>query len=143
MRKIFTAFIAVILCLSLVSCSAYRPILDRNEKFLEVGEAQSDEDVKICRKEAEDILDQYKVERAAKEAGRKAVIGGVVGAASGAIWGRGVKSALAGGAVGALVGAAVGGLSVAGEDKVHPDQMKQRYMVNCLGRKGYAVLGWR
>ena len=90
-----------------------------------------------------DYLDKYKAERAMKEAGRKAVIGGVIGAAAGAIFGGGVKSALLGTAIGAGAGGAIGGLRVAGEDNVEPDVIKQRYITNCLGRKGYSIIGWR
>jgi hypothetical protein len=40
------------------------------------------------------------------------------------------------------VGAAFGGGSVLAGDKVTPDQVKQRYEVNCLGKQGYSVIGW-
>lgn len=128
--------------LSLLSCASYDPIFNPNEKYLQAGKEQAAKDAKICKKEADDYLDQYKAKRAAKEAGRKAVIGGVVGAASGAIWGKNLKSAAIGTAIGAGVGAVVGGLSVAGEDKVKPDKIKQKYLTNCLGKKGYEILGW-
>lgn len=133
--------LALILVLA-ASCS-YRPILDPHGRYKEVGKAQSEEDIDECSKEADDYLDQYKAERAAREAGRKAVIGGVIGAGSGALFGRTLKSGLVGAAVGAAIGAAAGALSVAGEDKVTPSQIKQRYMVNCLGMKGYSVIGWK
>ena len=58
-------------------------------------------------------------------------------------WGRGMRSTLVGSAIGAGVGAAFGGLSVAGEGTVTPDEMKQRYTAQCLARKGYEVIGWR
>lgn len=133
----------LILILALGACSSYRPILDPHGKYQEVGKAQADEDIEECDKEADDYLDQYKAERAAREAGRKAIIGGVVGAGSGLLFGRTLKSGLVGTAIGAAVGAAAGALSVAGEDKVKPDQIKQRYMGNCLGRKGYSIIGWK
>lgn len=136
--KILNLFLILALC----ACS-YRPILDPHGKYKEVGKAQSEEDIDQCSNEADDYLDQYKAERAAREAGRKAIIGGVVGAGSGAIFGRTMKSTLIGSAVGAGIGAALGALSVAGEDKVTPDQIKQRYMINCLGQKGYSVIGWK
>lgn len=129
--------------LSLISCSSYKPILDQNEKYRAVGEKQAQQDIDSCKKDADDYLDKYKAERAMKEAGRKAVIGGVIGAAAGAIFGGGVRSALVGTAIGAGAGGAIGGLSVVGEDNVEPDVIKQRYITNCLGRKGYSIIGWR
>ncbi len=137
--KIFLILSAIF---SLTVCS-YRPILDPHGKYLEVGEAQADEDIDVCKKEADEYLDKFKAERAAREAGRKAVVGGVVGAGIGFLTKNSTKGTLLGAAVGAGLGAMVGGLSVLGEDKVSPDHMKQRYMVNCLSGKGYSVIGWK
>ena len=130
------------MALSLASCS-YRPILDPNEHYSFVGREQAEKDIDNCEKQARDYLDQFKAERAAKEAGRKAIIGGVIGAGTGLIMGKNVRSTLIGSAVGAGVGAAIGGLSVLGEDKVKPDQIKQKYITKCLTGKGYSVIGWR
>jgi hypothetical protein len=142
MKNFLKSCVIFLTSLSLLSCASYDPILNQNEKYLRAGKEQADQDIKLCKKAANEYLDQYKAKRAAKEAGRKAIIGGVVGAASGAIWGRSLKSAAIGTAIGAGVGAAIGGLSVAGEDKVKPDKIKQRYVSSCLGKEGYEVLGW-
>ena len=45
-----SSFLAVFL---LISCSSYRPILDPHGRYLEVGKAQSDEDIDSCKDEAE------------------------------------------------------------------------------------------
>ncbi len=140
--KICQNFVILLSIFSLASCSSYKPIFYQNQTYLNNGKEIAEKDSESCSTEADEYLKQYKARRAAKEAGRKAVIGGVVGAASGAIFGRGLKSTLVGTAIGAGVGAAMGALSVAGEDKVKPDQMKQRYVTNCLNKKGYEVLGW-
>lgn len=131
-----------LLIFAITSCASYKPILDQNEKFLSTAEEQRQNEIALCKKEADEYLDKMKAERAAREAGRKAVIGGVVGTAVGALSGGNLKSTLIGTAVGAGVGAAVGALSVAGEDKVKPDVIKQRYIANCLAKKGYSVIGW-
>ena len=140
--KILNLSLVVVLALT-ASCSAYRPILDPHGKYKEVGKAQAEEDIDECSKEADEYLDQYKAERAAREAGRKAIIGGVIGAGSAALLGKTLRQGVISTAVGAAIGAAIGGLSVAGEDKVTPDQIKQRYMGNCLGQKGYSIIGWK
>ena len=140
LRKFLLNFALVF---SLVSCSSYRPILDPHGKYAKVGEAQAQEDIEECEKEASDYLDKYKAERALREAGRKAVIGGVIGAGSGLLFGQNLKSSLIGTAVGAGIGAAVGSLSVLGEDRVTPDEMKQRYIGKCLAQRGYSVIGWK
>ena len=131
-----------LLIFALLSCASYKPILDQNEKFLSTADEQRQHEIAQCKKEADDYLDQIKAERAAREAGRNAIIGGVVGTAIGALSGKGLKSTLIGTAFGAGLGAAVGALSVAGEDKVKPDVIKQRYVANCLAKKGYSVIGW-
>lgn len=140
--KIFHSFVALILISSLSSCSSYRPIFYQNQTYLQNGKEAADQEAKRCSAEAEEYLKQFKARRAAKEAGRNAVIGGVIGTATGAIFGRSLKSTLIGTAIGAGVGAAMGALSVAGEDKVKPDVLKQRYITNCLNKRGYEVLGW-
>ncbi len=132
---IFTIFV-------LASCSSYKPIFYQNQTYLQNGKDVAEVESKRCRVEADEYLKQFKARRAAKEAGRNAVVGGVIGTATGAIFGRTMKSTLVGTAIGAGIGAAMGALSVAGEDKVKPDQMKQRYVTNCLNQKGYEVLGW-
>jgi hypothetical protein len=133
--------ILTIITLSISSCS-YRPILDHNDKYNAVGEEKADADIKVCKKEAADYLDKYKAERVAKEAGRKAIIGSVIGTAAGLIWGGGIRSVLGGAAIGAGAGGVIGGLSEAGKGQVSPDEIKQRYMTNCLNGKGYSVIGW-
>jgi len=127
---------------SLMACS-YKPILDPRGRHLEVGEKQADADIEICQKEADDFFDKIKMERAGKEAVRKGVIGTFFGAIIGFLSGGNGRSALGGSLIGAGVGAAVGGLSVLGEGKVKPDEMKQRYMTRCLAQKGYSVVGWK
>ena len=126
----------------IASCVSYKPILDQNDKFLSSDETQREQEIKSCKNAADEYLDKIKLEKAAREARRKAIVGGVVGAAVGIISGKNLKSSLVGTAIGAGVGAIIGGLSVVGEDKVKPDVIKQRYISNCLAKKGYSVIGW-
>ncbi len=143
MKKILKEFTFCFVVFSLFACSSYRPILDPHGKYLEVGVAQADEDIDECKKEADAYLNKFKAERAAREAGRKAVIGGVLGAGVGFISGGNSRSTLLGSAIGAGAGAMIAGLSVFGEDKVSPDRIKQNYVTSCLSRKGYSVIGWK
>ncbi len=137
--KFLIAFLTII---ALTSCSSYKPILDQNSTYLQNGEETAKQDIDECTKNADAYLKQYKMRRAAKEAGRKAIIGSVIGAVTGVLFGNTVKSLATGAVIGAGIGAAAGGLGVAGEDKVSPDHIKQNYVSNCLARKGYSVIGW-
>lgn len=134
--------ISLVVILALASCS-YRPILDPNEKYLASGKEQADKEVDQCLVEGKEFLKGYKLSRAGKEGLRSGAIGAGVGAASGAIFGNNLRSAARGGLIGLGVGAALGAISVATEDKLHPDQLQQRYVNNCLARKGYGVIGWQ
>ena len=127
---------------ALLSCSSYKPILDQNEKYFQVGKDEAQKDIDKCLADGDEYLKQYKAQRAMKEAGRKAIIGAFIGAAAGFVFGENTKSLAKGALIGTGLGAAVGGLGVVGEDKVSPDYIKQRYVSNCLGRKGYQVIGW-
>ena len=133
---------AILISFVLFSCTSYRPILDENDRYINTPQEQSKADVDACLKKADEYLKQYKKNRIIKEAGRKAVIGAVIGAASTVLFGSNLKSIAIGTAVGAGIGGAAGGLMVAGEDKVTPSQIKQRYVINCLARDGYSVIGW-
>lgn len=137
------AILTSLFLLVLISCSTYQPILDQNAKYLRVGETKAKKDTKVCTKEADAYLKQYKAKRIAKEAARKAAIGSVVGVATGLIFGNNVKSIARGLAIGAGVGAVTGAIMSAGKGSATPDEIKQRYVSNCLTRKGYSVLGWQ
>lgn len=132
---------SLIIILTLSACS-YRPILDQNDQYLRVGKEQADLDVTQCRADSDEYLKEYKIEKLKKETARKAVIGTGVGAVVGALHGGRLRSAAGGGLIGLGVGAVVGAISVASEDKLKPDEVKQRYINNCLNRKGYSVIGW-
>jgi len=125
-----------------LACCSYKPILYQNDTYLQNGKEVADAEITRCSTEADQYLKEYKARRAAKEAARKAAIGGVIGTIFGALGGGNKRSILSGTLVGAGVGALIGGLSVLGEDKVKPSEMKQRYVTNCLNQKGYQVLGW-
>jgi hypothetical protein len=140
--KNFTKILTLIAVTSSFSSCSYRPIFDRNDKYNRVGQQKADQDFEFCKEEAKEYLDQYKAKRAAKEAVRKSAIGSVSGAIAGAIWGKSTKSTLMGAAIGAGAGVIIGAVSVAGEDKIKPDQMQQKYISQCLAKDGYSILGW-
>lgn len=135
-------FLVTLLSICLFSCASYRPIIDQNQKYLTTSKEESDKKIDQCLKEADEYLKEAKRRRIAKEAGRKAVIGAVIGGAGSALFGRNLSSIATSTAFGIGIGAGLGGLSVIGEDKVTPDQIKQRYVANCLAREGYSVIGW-
>ena len=130
------------LILAIASCS-YRPVLAPNTKFTSVGNEKANQDVDLCIADADEYLRQYKMQKIAKESARKAAIGAGVGAISGVLSKGNLKSTLTGGLVGAGVGAIIGAAMSAGEDKITPDQMKQKYVNQCLANEGYSVLGWQ
>ncbi len=142
MRHILKTITILIISLSLVSCVSYKPILDPNEKYLQVGETGANQDIKTCTKEADEYLKKYKAARIAKETARKAVSGAVVGTVVGAIFGRTLRSSLVGTAIGAGVGAASGAFSSSTKGTLSQDEIKQRYITNCLAKQGYSILGW-
>lgn len=125
------------------SCATYRPVLDENSKYLQVGDEQAERDIDSCMTRADAYLEKHKSERMKKEAGRGAVSGAIVGGVFGALTGGGLKSAAGGAAVGAGVGAVSGAGGAAAKDNLTPDEMKQAYVVRCLRRKKYDVIGWK
>jgi uncharacterized protein YcfJ len=136
-------YILISVVLFASACASYRPILDENSHYNQVGEQQAEADIDQCLAAADKYLDKHKSERMGKEAGRGAATGAIIGGVLGVLGGGTLKSAAIGTGVGAVAGGAVGAGKVAAEDKLTPDQIKQRYVSNCLARKDYQVIGWK
>lgn len=128
---------------NLICACSYRPILDENQAYLQAGQDQAQQDIDHCTQKGEAYLKKYKAKRAAKQAARKGTLGAIFGGIFGFIFGGNSTALVKGLAVGAGVGAASGAGSVAAEGTLTPDNMKRRYVSNCLARKGYSVLGWQ
>jgi outer membrane lipoprotein SlyB len=117
----------------LIACSS-RPQLYPNQKLKTVGKEASKKDVDACIKDAEDYIDSSEGKKILKGAGSGALIGAAMGGALGLFTGN-----LGGGlARGGAIGAAGGGTAAA----ISPNQLKQRYVNQCLADKGYQVIGW-
>jgi hypothetical protein len=121
------------LLLLVVSCAS-RPTLYPNEKLKSVGKEASQEDIDQCIADGDAYLKSSKGKNVAKGAGAGAIIGGAIGAVGGMFTGNLGSGLVRGGAMGAAGGGAGGALS--------PDELKRRYVNQCLGEKGYQVLGW-
>jgi hypothetical protein len=130
------------LLVAAVGCSSYRPVLDENDQYLRVGPSRAEADIDACLAKAERYLETHKNERFWKETGRGAAGGAIIGGVFGALTGN-TRDALGGAALGAGLGAASGAAGEASKDKLKPDELKQRYVNNCLRRKNYAVIGWK
>ena len=134
MKKQKTNFaLLAILLLSLSSCAS-RPKLYPNETLKAKGKEASEVDIDQCIKDAETYLDSSKGKKIVKSAGFGAAVGGAMGAVAGAFYGD------IGG--GAARGAAIGGAGGAVSGTLTPDQVKHRYVNQCLADKGYNVIGW-
>lgn len=121
------------LVLALSGCSS-KPVLYPNEKYESVGEEKAKLDTKTCMDKADKFLKSPKAKKMLKSGGAGALLGGVVGGVAGIFTGDIAGSAAQGAAMGGAGGAVAGALS--------PDELKQRYVNQCLGKKGYQVLGW-
>lgn len=142
MKNILKFLLIISSLISLSSCISYKPILDQNDKYFEVGEDGAKKDIDSCTQRAEVYLKEVKKDRAVREGVRGAGWGSIFGGIFGFLIGGDVKGLVTGVAVGTGVGAASGAGGVIAEDNLKPDQIKQRYVTNCLGRKGYEVIGW-
>lgn len=121
------------LLLLVVSCAS-RPQLYPNSKLKSVGKEASQKDIDKCLAEADEYLESSKGKQVAKGAGAGAAIGAAMGAVGGMFTGNMGRGLVRGGAIGAAGGGAAGAVS--------PDQLKRRYVNQCLADKGYQVIGW-
>lgn len=116
-----------------VSCAS-KPKLYPNQKYKSEGKAASEKEVDRCMAEADEYLESSKGKQVAKGAGAGATIGAAMGAVSGMFSGNMGRGLVRGGAIGAAGGGAAGAVS--------PDQLKRRYVNQCLADKGYQVIDW-
>lgn len=124
-----------LLCLTLVlSACASRPQLYPNSKLKEVGKETAKADTDACIADADAYLKSSKGKNIAKGAGSGAAIGAAMGAVGGLFTGNLGGGLMRGGAIGAAGGGTAGALT--------PDQVKQRFVNQCLSDKGYQVIGW-
>jgi outer membrane lipoprotein SlyB len=125
--------IKFLILIVLVGCAS-RPTLYPNQKLKTVGKKAAQEDVDKCMADADVYLKSSKGKQVAKGAGSGAAIGAAMGTVAGLFTGNVGGGLVRGSAIGAAGGGAAGAIS--------PDQLKQRYVNQCLAEKGYQVLGW-
>lgn len=124
---------SLVFLLILVSCAS-RPQLYPNQKLKSVGKEASQKDIDKCIADADNYLESSKGKQVAKGAGAGAVIGAAMGGVAGLFTGNLGSGLVRGGAIGAAGGGAAGALT--------PDQIKHRYVNQCLADQGYQVIGW-
>lgn len=127
-------FLSIILLSVGLGACASRPKLYPDETLKSRGKAAGEADINLCIKDADDYLDSSEGKKIAKSAGFGAVVGGAVGAVAGVFTGDIARGAAQGAAMGGVGGGTAGALS--------PDEIKHRYVNQCLADKGYRVLGW-
>jgi hypothetical protein len=128
----------ILLLLFIISCSS-GPVLYPNKKYKAAGKEKAKADTAECQRLAEEHLKNTKGNQIAKSAGAGAAMSAAGGFIAGLIFSGGsvtdaTESAVKSGAVGGAVGAAGGAIS--------PDQLKQRFVTQCLADQGYRVIGW-
>ncbi|HLT22720.1 MAG TPA: hypothetical protein VKZ84_04725 [Bacteriovoracaceae bacterium] len=123
----------IIILLLLVGCAS-KPTLYPNAHYKSVGKKAAQTAIDQCMKESEEYLKNSKTKQVGKSAGVGAAIGAAWGVVSGLFTGDYGRGIVRGATVGGAVGATSGALS--------PDQIKQRYVNQCLADQGYQVIGW-
>jgi uncharacterized protein YcfJ len=123
----------LLMSIILMGCAS-KPKLYPNEKLKTEGKEVAESDIKQCMKDAEAYLESSKGKQVAKGAGAGAAIGAAMGAVTGLFTGNLGGSIARSGAVGAAAGGTAGAIS--------PDELKRRYVNQCLADKGYQVIGW-
>lgn len=126
MKKIFILIL-------LIGCAS-KPKLYPNAHYKMTGKEKAQTAINQCMKESEEYLKNSKTKQVGKSAGVGAAIGAAWGAVSGLFTGNYGRGLVRGATVGGAVGATSGALS--------PDQIKQRYVNQCLADQGYQVIGW-
>ena len=140
MKRFPLHLVTFVIALALTGCAAQRPVLYPNAKLKQVGEPAARRDVDDCIRQAEDFGARHGgAERAARQGGAGAAVGGVTGAVAGAV-GRGNVGERA------VQGAAVGGAAAGTHGAIHSDQpgdLHRNFVQRCLRDRGYEMIGWQ
>ncbi len=147
MAKKSTSYFVLLSALGVLSsaCSTVMgpkyPDLMPNEQYTKAGSAQADADVRYCMSQA-DMYVKQSGKTSATDVATTTVGGAAVGAGAGALGG-----AIMGGKVGRATAAgatigAIAGLASEGSKVGEHSEYYERFVENCLSKKGYAVVGW-
>ncbi len=128
-----------LLILSLMACSESRPKFYPNAKLNKVGMGQAEQDTNECMSLADTYVPKKSM---AGEAAKRGLIGGAVGAGTGAVGGTIMKAKVgratgAGAAIGTMLGVGSGIYETSG----HSQDYKS-FVERCLQKKGYETIGW-
>jgi Glycine-zipper domain len=135
----------IIALLVLTACSSAHPVLYPNAHLQSVGKETAEQDIEGCKQLAESAGAE-EGSGTGRRVATNTVVGGGIGAASGAVGGAIVGSAGTGSMVGAASGAVWGllsGLFNAGTGTSQPNQAYTNFVNRCLQEKGYEVTGWQ
>jgi hypothetical protein len=124
--------------LALAACAAKRPVFYPNAVYRQAGEAGARRDADECTEFAES---QGHATDSAARAGAGTPEGAAVGAATGAAVGAVLGSAGRGAAAGAAGGGARSLLRGLFRWR-DPDPIERAFVQECLGERGYRVIGW-
>lgn len=130
----YTQILLALAIASILTGCASRPKLYPDATLRARGKTAAESDINQCLSDAEIYLESSEGKKIAKSAGFGAVVGGAVGAVAGVFSGDIARGAAQGAAMGGVGGGAAGAMS--------PDELKHRYVNQCLSDKGYRVLGW-
>jgi len=117
----------------MIGCAS-RPQLYPNAKYKSESKENREKEIQKCMNEADEFVSSSKGKKMLKGAGGGAAIGAALGGVAGLFSGNLGRGLIQGGSMGAAAGATSGALS--------PDELKHRYVNQCLADKGYQVIGW-
>lgn len=118
----------IFIFITMIGCSAQPVVYSEGQE----NEAQMRRDLAYCQQLAARRVPEGR--RVARNAGKAAVMGGVIGGIQGIAYGQAPKRMLAGAAV-------MGGLG-ATQTAMNPNQVQRRYVETCLRRRGHQIMGW-
>ena len=126
--------------LSLLACSAPKPVLYPNAHLQEVGQEQAESDIEQCIQAAKSGGSTDKTGEVAKSTAGGAVVGAAAGTVGGAVLGHPERGAAVGAASGGTAGLLRGLFRTGRSD--HTKQYERR-VERCMKDRGYELTGWQ
>jgi hypothetical protein len=143
MRLITPQLIIIsIVCMTLSSCSAQRPVLSSNDHLARVGAPAAERDIDECMRRGEVVEREKPKDNVIGNTVTSSVVGAAAGGAGGAVVGRAGEGAGVGAAAAAATSLTLGLLK--GLFSSDPPTPTYKDVVNnCLRAKGYDPVGWK
>lgn len=143
MKKIYLVIFLVLSLNLFTSCSKFSPILLNNQNYQDLHEDGVKYEIKLCQEQADELADNevasesyYNLTDGLTKDFSSAISNSILGLGN-------QKNNLVSNAIRTSGSSTSNAIKSYQQTKNNPDARIKNYIVNCLGRRGLVVIGWK